>query len=63
MISVLATAAAPALARGLVLLDPAVPGPRPTLDPLVALTFTAYALPGVRMSRVPWNFGSGPLIN
>jgi pimeloyl-ACP methyl ester carboxylesterase len=47
MISLLETAAAPEFVRGLVLLDPAVPGPRPTLDPLVALMFTAYALPGV----------------
>jgi pimeloyl-ACP methyl ester carboxylesterase len=47
MISILETAAAPELVRGLVLLDPAVPGPRRSLDPLVALTFVAYALPGV----------------
>ena len=47
MVSILETAAAPELVRGLVLLDPAVPGPRRSLDPLVAVTFTAYALPGV----------------
>jgi pimeloyl-ACP methyl ester carboxylesterase len=47
MISILETAAAPELVRGLVLLDPAVPGPRRSLDPLVALTFVTYALPGV----------------
>ena len=47
MISVLETAASPQLVRGLVLLDPAVPGPRRSLDPLVAATFAAYALPGV----------------
>jgi pimeloyl-ACP methyl ester carboxylesterase len=47
MISILATAAEPELVHGLVLLDAAVPGPRPSLDPLVALSFTAYALPGV----------------
>jgi pimeloyl-ACP methyl ester carboxylesterase len=47
MISVLTAAATPDLVRGLVLVDAAVPGPRPTRDPLVALTFTAYALPGV----------------
>ncbi|MCZ2848558.1 alpha/beta fold hydrolase [Modestobacter sp. VKM Ac-2978] len=47
MISILETAAAPELVRGLVLLDPALPGPRRALDPLVALTFAAYALPGV----------------
>src|SRR3954447_4540265 len=47
MVSILETAAAPELVRGLVLLDPAVPGPRRALDPLVALTFATYALPGV----------------
>jgi pimeloyl-ACP methyl ester carboxylesterase len=47
MISILATAAAPELVRGLVLLDPAVPGPRRSLDPLVALVFAAYAVPGL----------------
>ena len=47
MVSILETAAAPDLVRGLVLLDPAVPGPRRALDPLVALTFATYALPGV----------------
>jgi pimeloyl-ACP methyl ester carboxylesterase len=47
MVSILQTAAAPELVRGLVLLDPAVPGPRRSLDPLVALLFAAYALPGV----------------
>jgi pimeloyl-ACP methyl ester carboxylesterase len=31
--------------RGLVLLDPAIPGPRRALDPLVALTFAVYAVP------------------
>jgi pimeloyl-ACP methyl ester carboxylesterase len=33
--------------RGLVLLDPAVPGPRGRVDPVVAGVFAAYALPGV----------------
>jgi pimeloyl-ACP methyl ester carboxylesterase len=47
MISILETAAAPELVRGLVLLDPAVPGPRRSLDPLVALVFVTCALPGV----------------
>jgi pimeloyl-ACP methyl ester carboxylesterase len=47
MISILETAAAPELVRGLVLLDPAVPGPRRSLDPLVALLFATYALPGL----------------
>jgi pimeloyl-ACP methyl ester carboxylesterase len=47
MISILETAAAPELVRGLVLLDPAVPGPRRALDPAVALVFAVSALPGV----------------
>jgi pimeloyl-ACP methyl ester carboxylesterase len=38
---------------GLVLLDPAIPGPRRALDPLVAVTFAVYALPplGERLVR------------
>jgi pimeloyl-ACP methyl ester carboxylesterase len=47
MVSILETAAAPELVRGLVLLDAAVPGPRRSLDPLVALLFATYALPGL----------------
>ncbi|MPQ99046.1 alpha/beta fold hydrolase [Modestobacter sp. I12A-02628] len=48
MISLLEAATAPASrVRGLVLLDPAVPGPRRSLDPLVALVFAGYAVPGV----------------
>ena len=47
MISVLATASAPELVSGLVLLDPALPGARRSLDPLVAFTFALYALPFV----------------
>jgi pimeloyl-ACP methyl ester carboxylesterase len=47
MISILAAAEAGDRVRGLVLLDPAVPGPRHRLDPLVAATFATYAVPGV----------------
>jgi pimeloyl-ACP methyl ester carboxylesterase len=45
MISILETAQHPASVRGLVLVDPAVPGPRRSLDPLVAVTFALYAMP------------------
>jgi pimeloyl-ACP methyl ester carboxylesterase len=45
MISILQAAASPRTVSGLVLLDAAVPGPRRTLDPLVALTFGIYAIP------------------
>jgi pimeloyl-ACP methyl ester carboxylesterase len=53
MISILLAGERPELVGGLVLLDPAVPGPRRTLDPLVALTFALYALPlvGERVLR------------
>jgi pimeloyl-ACP methyl ester carboxylesterase len=47
MISILETAAHPAAVSGLVLLDPAIPGPRRRLDPLVAVTFALYAMPVV----------------
>jgi pimeloyl-ACP methyl ester carboxylesterase len=47
MISILQTANEPASVRGLVLLDAAVPGPRRSLDPLVAATFAAYSVPFV----------------
>ena len=47
MISVLEAARAGERVRGLVLLDPAVPGPRRRLDPLVAAVFALYAVPGV----------------
>jgi pimeloyl-ACP methyl ester carboxylesterase len=47
MISTLTAAEAGDRVRGLVLLDPAVPGPRHRLDPLVAGTFATYAVPGV----------------
>lgn len=45
MISILEKAAHPEAVRGLVLLDPAIPGPRRSLDPLVAVTFALYAMP------------------
>jgi pimeloyl-ACP methyl ester carboxylesterase len=47
MISILQTAAAPETVNGLVLLDPAIPGPRRALDPLIAVTFALYAIPRV----------------
>jgi pimeloyl-ACP methyl ester carboxylesterase len=47
MISILQTAASPETVNGLVLLDAAVPGPRRSMDPLVAVTFVAYSIPRV----------------
>jgi pimeloyl-ACP methyl ester carboxylesterase len=47
MISILVTAQAGERVRGLVLLDPAVPGPRRRPDPMVAAVFAIYAVPGV----------------
>ncbi|MGY1692337.1 alpha/beta fold hydrolase [Geodermatophilus sp. SYSU D01105] len=47
MISILEAAHSPAKVRGLVLVDPAVPGPRGRPDARVARNFLAYALPGV----------------
>lgn len=47
MISILEAHAHPESVSGLVLLDPAVPGPRRSLDPLVAAMFALYALPVV----------------
>ena len=47
MISILETAAAPEVVSGLALVDPALPGPRRALDPVVALNFALYALPFV----------------
>jgi pimeloyl-ACP methyl ester carboxylesterase len=47
MISVLAAGERPEAVTGLVLLDPAIPGPRRALDPLVAVTFALYSLPFV----------------
>ena len=53
MISILTAAERRNSVRGLVLLDPAIPGPRKALDPLVAATFAAYAVPlvGERFMR------------
>ncbi len=53
MISILEMAQHPEAVRGLVLLDPAVPGPRRALDPLVAATFALYAMP-VLGGRILW---------
>jgi pimeloyl-ACP methyl ester carboxylesterase len=45
MVSLFAAGERPQSVTGLVLLDPAIPGPRRALDPLVALTFAVYAIP------------------
>jgi pimeloyl-ACP methyl ester carboxylesterase len=45
MISILVAGERPDAVSSLVLLDPAVPGPRRALDPLVALMFAVYAIP------------------
>src|SRR3954453_17137201 len=45
MISVFTAASAPKAVSGLVLLDPALPGGRRALDPVVAAEFFLYALP------------------
>ena len=47
MISLLEAARAPARVSGLVLVDPAVPGPRRRLDRQVVAEFVRYAVPGV----------------
>lgn len=47
MISILQADRRPESVSGLVLLDPAVPGPRRSLDPLVAAMFALYAMPVV----------------
>jgi pimeloyl-ACP methyl ester carboxylesterase len=47
MISILVAGERPDAVTSLVLLDPAVPGPRRALDPLVALMFVIYAVPFV----------------
>lgn len=54
MISLLAAGGRPDSATGLVLLDPAVPGPRRALDPLIAVTFALYALPFVGERFLWW---------
>jgi pimeloyl-ACP methyl ester carboxylesterase len=47
MISILVAGERPDAVSSLVLLDPAIPGPRRALDPLVALMFAIYAIPFV----------------
>ena len=47
MISILQAAHQPETVSELVLVDPAVPGPRRALDPLVAVNFAVFAVPGV----------------
>src|SRR4051794_37763283 len=47
MISVLETARSPQRVAGLVLLDPALPGPRRALDPRITAVFGLYAVPYV----------------
>jgi len=54
MISLLTAGERPDAVTGLVLLDPAVPGPRRALDPLVAVTFALYALPFVGERFLWW---------
>jgi pimeloyl-ACP methyl ester carboxylesterase len=54
MISILAAGERPDAVTGLVLIDPAVPGPRRALDPLVAVTFALYALPFVGERFLWW---------
>ena len=54
MISILETGEHPEAVRGLVLLDPAVPGPRRALDPLVAITFALYAIPFIGERFLWW---------
>ncbi len=54
MISLLTAGERPGAVTGLVLLDPAVPGPRRALDPLVAVTFALYALPFVGERFLWW---------
>lgn len=45
MLSILAAGERPDAVTGLVLLDPAIPGPRRAIDPLVAAMFAVYAIP------------------
>ncbi|WP_241038105.1 alpha/beta fold hydrolase [Blastococcus litoris] len=47
MISILQASRSPETVSGLVLVDPAVPGPRRKLDARVAANFAAFAVPGV----------------
>ena len=54
MISLFTAGERPEAVTGLVLVDPAVPGPRRSLDPLVAVTFALYALPFVGERFLWW---------
>lgn len=54
MVSILAAGERPDAVAGLVLLDPAIPGPRRAIDPLVAVTFALYALPFVGERFLWW---------
>ncbi|MGY1987240.1 alpha/beta fold hydrolase [Blastococcus sp. SYSU DS0669] len=54
MISILATGEQPEAVRGLVLLDPALPGSRRALDPRVAVMFALYAVPFVGERFLWW---------
>src|SRR3954447_6734111 len=53
MISLLQTSRRPETVRGLVLLDPAIPGGRRKLDGRVALNFAAFGIPGVGERFLP----------
>jgi pimeloyl-ACP methyl ester carboxylesterase len=54
MLSILAAGEQPDAVTGLVLLDPAIPGPRRALDPLVAAMFALYAVPFVGERFLVW---------
>lgn len=54
MLSILAAGERPDAVTGLVLLDPAIPGPRRALDPLVAAMFALYAVPFVGERFLVW---------
>lgn len=54
MLSILAAGERPDAVTGLVLLDPAIPGPRRALDPLVAAMFAVYALPFIGERFLVW---------
>jgi pimeloyl-ACP methyl ester carboxylesterase len=63
MISILETARATEWVCGLVLLDPAIPGPRRRVDPRIGGAFAIYAVPGVgeRFLRLR-RYGQSPLM-
>lgn len=54
MISLLAAGERPDSVTGLVLLAPAIPGPRRAIDPVVAVTFALYSLPFVGERFLWW---------